>query len=96
VCVLSFDLCLVDFSCDFANGFLRFVVFNDLLSFLYITNLGRLFRFPETLSLKEVLIFSCMDRRAELRFELLWLTKVRIWIWVLLILVGKIIVEKHY
>jgi len=69
--ILSFDLYLVDFSCDFANGFLRFVIINDLLSFLCITNLGRLFRFPETLSLKEVLIFSCMDRRAKLRFELL-------------------------
>ena len=52
--VLSFDLYLVDFSCDFANGFLRFVAINDLLSFLCITNLERLFLFPETLSLKEI------------------------------------------
>jgi len=39
VCVvLSFDLCLLDFSCDFANGFFRFVVINDLLSFFFVYN----------------------------------------------------------
>jgi len=56
--VLSFDLCLVDFSCDFANGFLRFVVINDLLSFLCITNLERLFLFPRNLVLKRNFDFS--------------------------------------
>jgi hypothetical protein len=63
--VLSLNLCFVDVSCDFAIGFLGFVVINDLLSF------ENMFLFQKKKSLKENWIFSCMDWRTELRFELL-------------------------
>jgi hypothetical protein len=62
----------VDVSCDFAIGFLGFVVINDLLSF------ENMFLFQKKKSLKENWIFSCMDWRTELRFELLSLTELDI------------------
>jgi len=69
--VLSLNLCFVDVSCDFAIGFLGFVVINDLLSFLYINSFENMLLFQKKKSLKENWIFSCMDWRTELRFELL-------------------------
>jgi len=56
--VLSLNLCLVDVSCDFAIGFLRFVVINDLLSFLYITSFENMFLFQKKKVLRRKLDFQ--------------------------------------
>ena len=56
--ILSFDLYLVDFSCDFANGFLRFVVINDPLSFFVYNKPWKVIPFPINLVLKRSFDFQ--------------------------------------